>query len=397
MGMEHASTKTLRPRAARTALAIVTVCALAFACVLAAKAPAHAEETLEDGTMVCSVTFGKTGVVKKVKWGELLEGSIPQPSALTKTFDGNPIPATFVGWVESSSFDDIYEVGSSAYQDLFDFEEPVYGDTKLCALYLRPHLAVRATFTVVYPDGHISSADTVVDKGEPLSKSYWFSCPEIKNNKRLVFNGWVDAKTKKKVSGTTRPMKKVDIVTYLGSKCVSEAAITVPGKTYTGKAVKPKPKVKMGKKTLKLGRDYTVKYSNNVKTGAGKITIIGKGKYKGKTTVKFGVLPKATSITKVKPLKKGFKVSWKKAKQANGYVVWMKYAGEKYWRYVASTKGSNKTSCTVKNLRPGKKCYVKVAPVKWVKEKIPSGDVIDMFYGENELNWSKTKTVKTRK
>ena len=134
--MEHASTKTLRPRAARTALAIVTVCALAFACVLAAKAPAHAEETLEDGTMVCSVTFGKTGVIKKVKWGELLEGSIPQPSALTKTFDGNPIPATFVGWVESSSFDDIYEVGSSAYQDLFDFEEPVYGDTKLCALYL---------------------------------------------------------------------------------------------------------------------------------------------------------------------------------------------------------------------------------------------------------------------
>lgn len=46
MSMEHVSVKAMRPGAVRTALAIVTVCALAFACVLAAKAPAHAEETI---------------------------------------------------------------------------------------------------------------------------------------------------------------------------------------------------------------------------------------------------------------------------------------------------------------------------------------------------------------
>lgn len=373
--------------------ATALVLSLAFG-MLAAK-PAYGE-VLEDGTEVYTVTFGDTGITKKVKEGEPL-GSLPQ-MAKTKKFGDNPVPATFAGWLEDEGADCklVSQSDAKGYSEWFyTSSDEVYSDMKLTAVYTLPEYRVH--FSWIWPNSRTTGTSAMVLAGSKLSDIDYFTRNEG-NKKRHIFTGvWVDSSTGKKVSGSTRVTSELYLNTYLDSKYISEATIAVPGKTYTGKAVKPKPKVKMGKKTLKLGRDYTVKYSNNVKTGAGKITIIGKGKYKGKRTVKFGVLPKATSITKVKPLKKGFKVSWKKAKQANGYVVWMKYSGEKYWRYVASTKGASKTSCTVKNLRAGKKCYVKVAPVKWVKEKMPSGDVIDVFYGENELNWSKTKTVKTKK
>lgn len=59
-------------------------------------------------------------------------------------------------------------------------------------------------------------------------------------------------------------------------------------KNYTGKPVTlPKLKVKMGKKTLKKGKDYTVSYKHNKKQGYASVTIRGKGKYKGSITKKF--------------------------------------------------------------------------------------------------------------
>jgi len=62
---------------------------------------------------------------------------------------------------------------------------------------------------------------------------------------------------------------------------------------YTGKALKPAVKVTYGKKTLKAGKNYTVKYSNNKNIGVGKITITGikKGGYTGSKTVTFKILP----------------------------------------------------------------------------------------------------------
>jgi len=58
---------------------------------------------------------------------------------------------------------------------------------------------------------------------------------------------------------------------------------------YTGDAIKPAITVYEGSTLLVNGKDYTVSYSNNTDIGVGKVTITGKGNYKGTTTATFPI------------------------------------------------------------------------------------------------------------
>lgn len=379
---------------AASILVVALVLSLALGS-LSAK-PAYGE-TLDDDTEVYTVTFGDTGITRKVKEGEPL-GPLPQ-MAKTKKIGDNPVAATFAGWMEDEGAD--YKLLSQSdakrYSEWFcTSSDEIDYDVKLTAVYTLPEYRVH--FAWNWPNqGRSTHTTATVMAGSKLSDIDYFTRNEG-DKKRHIFTGvWKDNSTNKKVSGSTRVTGELWLSTYLDSKYISEAAVSVPAKTYTGKALKPKPKVKMGNKTLKLGRDYTVKYSNNVKTGAAKIKITGKGKYKGSKTVEFSIVPKTTSITKVTSLKKGFKVTWKKqSNQANGYIVSYKYAGEKYWRLGKEIHGANKTSCTISKLKGGKKYSVRVMPVKWVKQKIsPNSNKKYWFWHGN--NWSKAKRVKTKK
>ena len=63
--------------------------------------------------------------------------------------------------------------------------------------------------------------------------------------------------------------------------------------TYNGKAKTPKVTVKLGKKTLKKGRDYKLTYSKGrKKVGTYKVVVTGKGSYKAKVTKKFTIVRK---------------------------------------------------------------------------------------------------------
>ena len=64
---------------------------------------------------------------------------------------------------------------------------------------------------------------------------------------------------------------------------------SIASRTYTGSAITPKATVKFGGKTLKLGRDYTVKYSSNVNAGKASVAITGKGNFTGKRTKSFAI------------------------------------------------------------------------------------------------------------
>ena len=60
--------------------------------------------------------------------------------------------------------------------------------------------------------------------------------------------------------------------------------------TYTGKAQKPKPVVKIGNRILKEKEDYKLTYSNNIKPGIGKVYITGIGMCSGyEKTVTFNI------------------------------------------------------------------------------------------------------------
>lgn len=169
----------------------------------------------------------------------------------------------------------------------------------------------------------------------------------------------------------------------------SIAGATVSGittKSYTGKAQKPVPTVKVNGKTLQAKADYTVGYKNNTNVGKATVTISGTGDYTGTITKTFTINPKSTSISKVTKGKKSFKVSWKKvSSQASGYQI--QYATNSKFtkgKKTVTIKSYKSTSKTVKKLKAKKKYYVKVRTYKKV------GNVT--YYS----GWSKYKTVKTK-
>jgi hypothetical protein len=70
---------------------------------------------------------------------------------------------------------------------------------------------------------------------------------------------------------------------------LAKASVTVKAQTYTGKALKPAPVVKVGTRTLKSGTDYTLAYKNNTKVGTATVTVKGKGNYAGSASAKFTI------------------------------------------------------------------------------------------------------------
>lgn len=142
---------------------------------------------------------------------------------------------------------------------------------------------------------------------------------------------------------------------------------------FTGSACKPKVTVTYKNKTLKSGKDYTVKYENNVYSGAASVIIKGKGKFSGTETRYFDINNKLTITLKntsykytgsaIKPkvtVKKGkkklsasnYKVTYKKNKNAGTAYVIVKGTGKyKGMNASASFKieqvSSNEDSITV--------------------------------------------------
>lgn len=74
---------------------------------------------------------------------------------------------------------------------------------------------------------------------------------------------------------------------------------SISKKTYTGKAQKPSPEVKLVSTGEKLvyGTDYTLSYENNTNAGTAKVKIKGKGKYSGSVTKSFTIKKAEAKIT----------------------------------------------------------------------------------------------------
>ena len=81
----------------------------------------------------------------------------------------------------------------------------------------------------------------------------------------------------------------------IAKRPISGATVGVATQTYTGKALTPKPTVKVGATTLREGADYTLSYASNVNVGTATVTITGKGNYTGTRTATFKIEKKADS------------------------------------------------------------------------------------------------------
>ena len=74
---------------------------------------------------------------------------------------------------------------------------------------------------------------------------------------------------------------------------------SISDKTYSGKAIKPTPKVTFNGKKLAAGTDYKLSYSSNKAAGKAKVTITGKGNFTGTKSVSFKILRKSLAKAKV--------------------------------------------------------------------------------------------------
>ena len=73
-------------------------------------------------------------------------------------------------------------------------------------------------------------------------------------------------------------------------RSLSDAAVTLSGSVpWTGKALKPAPKVVYGKTVLKSGTDYKLTYQNNTNPGTGTCIITGIGNYAGQVKKPFKI------------------------------------------------------------------------------------------------------------
>lgn len=212
-----------------------------------------------------------------------------------------------------------------------------------------------------------SSKDTFTDKKVQRNTTYYYKvrCYETVGGKK-VYGGYsseIKVKSAAKIS-------------------VANAAVTVPNKVWTGKALKPAVTVKVGGKKLKSGTDYTVRYSSNKNIGTAKVTVTGKGSYTGKITKTFKINPQGQSISvKGDKSKKKISVVLKKHSSNSGYQVY--YADNSGFKKGKSLwlSGSSKNKGTISSLKKGKTYYVRARDYKTVGKT--------NFYGK----WSAVKKV----
>lgn len=78
--------------------------------------------------------------------------------------------------------------------------------------------------------------------------------------------------------------------TTASKKDISKLAINeIPDQTYTGEEIKPEVTIKDGNTQLVKDKDYTVSYSDNIKIGEAKVTIMGIGNYTGTVIKTFNI------------------------------------------------------------------------------------------------------------
>lgn len=144
---------------------------------------------------------------------------------------------------------------------------------------------------------------------------------------------------------------------------------------------------------LAEGTDYTVDFSG-CKAGVGNYTvkINFQGDYTGTVSRSYKVYPKGTSLTKVTKKSKGFTLKWKKQeKEISGYEI--QYSTSKNFTQKTTksvlVKKPKTTSKTVSKLKGNKKYYIRIRTYKTVKVNNRSRKMYS--------DWSKTKTIKTKK
>lgn len=135
---------------------------------------------------------------------------------------------------------------------------------------------------------------------------------------------------------------------------------------------------------LKKDKDYTVTYKNNKYVGTAKVYVTFKGKYSGKTTKTFAIVPPTPKVTGTDSGKEKIKLIWQKNKKQTdgyeiGYAITPNFANAKTVRVDKET-----TKKTIKGLTKGTTYFARIRAYKTVGGKT--------YYSP----WSAYKTIVTK-
>ncbi len=244
-----------------------------------------------------------------------------------------------------------------------------YTGTKEAGFQIKPFMLTGKCVAGVYNQGYtgkaISVKPVVTVSKKKLKKNvdYKLSC---KNNKKIGKNAVVTVtgigNYTGRVSKKFAIVKKKNVISKKNTKISS-----VSSKTYTGKAWKPKLTVKRNGKKFSA-KNYEVVYQNTKNVGKAKITIHGKGAYAGSISISFRILPKPAKFSALKSKKAGtVTVTCQSGTEASGCEIY--YKTSKKGKYKLAGKTSKKTY-TIKKLKKGSFCYVKVRSWKKVGKAV---------------------------
>ena len=238
-----------------------------------------------------------------------------------------------------------------------------------------------------YDGQYKSPSVTVKDGSKVLTRNIDYKIAGYSNNLRA-------GTASVKIIGTDDQSGTINKTYYSGTvtktfkinpKSLASAKISgISEKTYTGKAIKPEPTVKLDSKTLTKGLDYTLSYKNNKAVGKATVTVTGKSNYKGSVSKTFTIKPKKPAgFTLSSPKTRTMKITLKETEGISGYEI--KYStSKKFTAKTSNVISTKKTTKSLTGLQKGKTYYVKVRTYKTSDGKI--------YYSE----YSAVKSIKLK-
>ncbi len=180
---------------------------------------------------------------------------------------------------------------------------------------------------------------------------------------------------------------------------IASAEITGVEKSYVyqGKAIRPIPTVTVEGVKLSHGIDFALSFKNVDKCGTASVTITGEGKYSGKTTLSYKIVPGKPEVN-VTRAKTAVTLRWSKVTGADKYIIYRK-SGSSY-KKIASVTGTSYKDSKLKigtvyrysiAAAGGGQTGAKTAVTTATKTAAPKLSAASTKKGSASLKWSKVK------
>lgn len=151
---------------------------------------------------------------------------------------------------------------------------------------------------------------------------------------------------------------------------ISVIKLSTTSYTFDGKNKRPSVTVKDSKgRLLVKSVDYDLEYSKSTKdVGAYNVKIKFKGKYFGTVSKEYNIIPKSTSISKIRSKSKGFVVTYKKqTNQTSGYLIQYSKSASFKGAKTATVNNNALLSSNISKLAANRTYYVRVCTYKTIK------------------------------